>query len=605
MSSTAATASSTKGPKEFSQDLVQETTNDFSGVLAILKFGKGVHLRLLGSILLIVCASMSVMASARILGLLVEALAAVKQSQVVDITGLTASFLAFEAAAVFLQYFGRLGLASATIKITYQVRIELFEKLKRLPMTYFDRQPLGRTITRLTTDVEGIENFFSGTLARLIISTIHIVTVLIAMILTSPKFGIVIVACSLPAIAFSLGMRKPIRHWMRTYRKRSAALNATLAEFLNGIPVIKAFGLEGWTQSKFTTGAQEMLHSAMMMLHWNSLIRPLVVLISSAPMIAIVWWGGLQVASGTLALGLLVTYIRYSERFLGPIRTISQEIQHIQEALISSERVKQMLYEVEEDDALGMDGTVDQTVEGALKFENVWMEYIEGQPILKGINFEVEKGQTIALVGSTGSGKTTTVNLIPKLYPLMKGQITLDGIPLDQWKRKSIRRHLGYVGQDVVIFRGSVRENLLAAVQDGQHVSDEVIMEACRRTGLDEILARFGEGLDYTVLEAGSNLSMGEKQLVAFTRMIIKDPAILILDEATANIDEHCEKLIQKAVSEVMEGRTCFIIAHRLSTIVGCDLTLVFKDGEILEKGTHESLVAQNGVYSDLISHQL
>jgi ABC-type multidrug transport system fused ATPase/permease subunit len=264
-----------------------------------------------------------------------------------------------------------------------------------------------------------------------------------------------------------------------------------------------------------------------------------------------------------------------------------------------------MLFDSEEDDSLGKDGTLDQKVEGSIKFENVWMEYIKDTLILKGISFDVKKGMNVALVGATGSGKTTTVNLIPKLYPVLKGEVILDGINVKKWKRQAIRRHLGYVGQDVVVFSGTVRENLLGAVAEDRTVSEEMILEACKKTGLDEILSRFGEGLDYHILESGSNLSMGEKQLIAFTRMILKDPSILILDEATANIDEHCERLIQKAVGEVMDGRTCFVIAHRLSTIVDCDMTLVFKDGEIIEQGTHESLMALNGTYAELISHQL
>jgi len=587
------------------EDTVLETTSELSGLLAILKFGKGVHLRLAGSVVLVVFASISVMGSAMILGMLVEKLVAIKQAQNVDILQLTLGFLALEALAVVLQYFGRLGLASATIKITYQVRLELFAKIKKLPMQYFDTQPLGRTITRLTTDVEGIENFFSGTLARLVISCINVVIVLLAMLITVPKFGLVVVLSSLPAIVFSFAMRKPIRFWMRTYRKRSAAMNATLAEFLNGMPVIKMFGLEKWTQAKFVKESVELFHASMKMLHWNSFVRPLVVLICSIPMVVVIWWGGYQVAGGTLALGLMVTYVRYAERFISPIRTISQEIQHIQEALVSSERVKKMLFETEEDDTLGQDGVIDQNIEGTIEFKDVWMEYLKDQPILKGVSFKADKGMTIALVGATGSGKTTTVNLIPKLYPILKGQIALDGIDLKDWKRQCIRKHLGYVGQDVVIFRGTVRENLLGAVQAGRIVEDQEVLEACRRTGLNEILAKFPEGLDYKILDAGSNLSMGEKQLLAFTRMIIKNPAILILDEATANIDEHCEKLIQKAVAEVMQGRTCFVIAHRLSTIVGCDLTLVFKKGEIIEKGDHESLIAKNGVYANLVAHQL
>jgi ABC-type multidrug transport system fused ATPase/permease subunit len=371
------------------------------------------------------------------------------------------------------------------------------------------------------------------------------------------------------------------------------------------MPVIKAFGLEKWTQNRFTNGSQSLLTSAINMMNWNSLIRPMTVLLCGLPLVVILWWGGHLVTVGALEIGLLVTYIRYSERFMGPIRTISQEIQHIQEALVSSERVRQMLSEEVENDVLGDDGQLALPIEGQIKFEDVCMEYIKGKPILNGVSFEIAAGETVAFVGATGSGKTTTVNLIPKLYPISSGEITLDGYDLRDWSRKGIRKNLGYVGQDVVIFRGTIRENLLAAVDDSIELSDQKILAACERTGLSSIIERFKDGLDYNILEAGKNLSMGERQLIAFTRMLLKDPAILILDEATANIDEHCEKLIQKAVSELMEHRTCIVIAHRLSTILHADQILVFKDGRVVEKGCHEDLVAHNGIYAELIRRQI
>lgn len=583
------------------EDHVLETTSDLSGLWAILKLGEKQHLKLLGAVLLIVCSSIVVMMSARILGFLVESV----HSGQYQVLSLVTWFLVLETSSIVMQYFGRLSLAHSTIEVTYSLRCRLFDKLRTLPMSYFDTQPLGRTITRLTTDVEGVESFFSGTLSRLVVSTIHIVTVLIAMLVTQPSFGVIVVGCSIPALVFSIASRKPVRFWMRTYRRRSAHLNSILAEFLNGMPVIKAFGLEKWTQNRFTNGSQSLLTSAINMMNWNSLIRPMTVLLCGLPLVVILWWGGHLVTVGALEIGLLVTYIRYSERFMGPIRTISQEIQHIQEALVSSERVRQMLSEEVENDVMGDDGQLALPIEGQIKFEDVCMEYIKGKPILNGVSFEIAAGETVAFVGATGSGKTTTVNLIPKLYPISSGEITLDGYDLRDWSRKGIRKNLGYVGQDVVIFRGTIRENLLAAVDDSIELSDQKILAACERTGLSSIIERFKDGLDYNILEAGKNLSMGERQLIAFTRMLLKDPAILILDEATANIDEHCEKLIQKAVSELMEHRTCIVIAHRLSTILHADQILVFKDGRVVEKGCHEDLVAHNGIYAELIRRQI
>jgi len=235
----------------------------------------------------------------------------------------------------------------------------------------------------------------------------------------------------------------------------------------------------------------------------------------------------------------------------------------------------------------------------------VSMGYRPGHSILKGVSFSVETGMKVALVGATGSGKTSALSLLPRLYPISHGQILIDGVPIEKWQRSALRRQLGMVSQDVVIFRGTLRENLLAAYE-GPPVTDDEIMTYCRRSGLSQILHHFGQGLDTEIVEGGDNLSMGERQLVAFTRMMIRNPAILMLDEATANIDEDLEFVIQKAMEEALIGRTCFIIAHRLSTVVKCDLILVFANGQIVEHGNHADLMMRvNGVYRQMAEQQL
>lgn len=582
-------------------DKILAAAGDVAGILHIIRMGRGVYLRLAATMALILGASACVMVSARVLGRLVESIVAAAYA---DVSRLAALFLALESGAVVLQYFGRVGLAQVTIEITYRIRCELFAKLKRLPISYFDTQPLGRTITRLTSDVEGIETFFSGTLAKVVIALINITTVLVAMMVTDLKFGGFIVLCSLPALVFTVIFRKPARYWLRTYRRRAAHCNAKLAEYLNGMPVIKIFGLEAWTQRNFTEATDSMYEAGLNTMTWNSLIRPAAVLLCSVPTLLILWLGGERVIEGTMALGMLVAFVRYSERFVSPIRTISQEIQQIQEALVSSERVRRMLQEPEELDSLGPDGTKTPTLQGRVEYQDVWMHYRPDRPVLKGVSFKIEPGMKVGLVGATGSGKTTTVNLLPRLYPHAKGRILLDGIPVDEIARDHLRGQLGYVSQDVVVFSGTIRSNLLAATP-GHPPTDERILAACRKTGLDQVLRNLADGLGHQVLEGGENLSMGERQLVAFTRMMLRDPKVLILDEATANIDERCEKLIQSAIVEVMEGRTCFVIAHRLSTIIRCDVILVFRDGEIVEQGTHADLMARGGYYSDLAGKQL
>lgn len=586
-------------------DKVFDGGGDYLGILALLRYAREVRRSLWGSILLIGISAVAVMVSARLLGSLVAELITPQKNGVDQVSALALTVLTIEVGAVLAQYLGRLGLARVTTSIAYQVRRELFGKMSRLPMTYFDTQPLGRTLTRLTSDVEGIEGFFSGTLARLLTASIQIVAVLVAMIVTDLRFGSIVVLASLPSIIFTVSLRNQVRHWLRLFKQRAAFLNTKLAEFLNGMPVIKVFGLEEWTHRSFAEAAEHHYSSGIKLMTWNSIIRPVTVLLSSLPVVLILAVGGRMHLEGTLEIGVLVAFLRFSERFGSPVRTITQEIQTIQEALTSSERVRQMLIEPEESDVLGPGGDVTAPVKGEVEFRDVWMSYRAEEPVLRGISFAVAAGKKVGIVGATGSGKTTTLSLLAGLYPVTNGTILIDQIDLKQWNRPALRRQLGYVSQDVVIFKGTLRENLLGAMEDQSSVSPERILEACHRSGLAQVMTRFSEGMNTRILDGGENLSMGERQLVAFTRMLIKDPAILILDEATANIDEECERLIQESMDSLLKGRTSFIIAHRLSTILSCDLILVFENGKIIESGSHADLLANEGHYAALVRRQI
>jgi len=583
-----------------SDERITAAANDVIGILNVISFGKGVWVKLGLALTLIVLSSASVMVAARVLGHLVDSLV---NNGPGGTTHFATLFIALETFSVACQYFGRVTLAGATIEIAYSIRTQLFKKMTELPMHYFDTQPLGRTITRLTNDVEGVENFFNGTLARVLIASINICTVLVAMVVADAEFGPIVVACAIPALVFTISLRGPVRFWLRTYKKRSAQINARLAEYLNGISVIKIFGLEAWSARTYKEVADEQLSAALKSNNWNSFIRPMTVLLCSLPTLLVIWLGGIRVIQGVMELGLLVAFVRYSERFISPVRTLAQEIQNIQEALVSSERVRKMLQESDESTFLGPDGHDVSDIKGQITFDNVRMYYREDQPVLSGVSFDIRPGMMVGLVGATGSGKTTTVNLIPRLYPFQEGSILIDGKKIESFNRTWLRNAIGYVSQDVVVFTGTVRENLAAAAT--QTLSDDVILAACKDSGLIDILSTLPEGLDAILLENGENLSMGERQLVAFTRMLLKNPGIMILDEATANIDERCEALIQKAVAKVMTGRTSLVIAHRLSTIIQCDLIIVFKNGRIVEQGTHHELMAQSGYYSSLASHQI
>lgn len=576
---------------------------DFSAIVALFRYGRGIYPRFIMGVTQVIASAGLLMISAKLMGQLAELL--LHKGALTSIFLTVASILSIESFNIYIYYRGRIAIAFVTNQVALQIRQALFKKLTVLPISYYDQQPLGRAITRLTADVEGIESFFSNTLPRVLTACITVVSVLIAMLLTDLHIGFFISLSSLPAIIFTVLMRKPVRFWLRDYKKKSAALNAQLAELINGLPIIRAFGLEKWSERTFNQGSRDLLSSAFQMMNWNTLIRPIAALLCSLPIVIILWWGGHMALDKQISIGLLVAFIRYTERYFRPIMQLSFELHLIQDAIASSERVRKMLDEKEESQILGPSGLIQKKIKGQVIYDKVWMSYSPEQAVLKGISFIVEPGMSVGLVGKTGSGKTSCVHLLPQLYPFSNGQIKVDGIPLSQWDRQELRKQLGIVSQDLVIFQGSLRENLLVATPNREKVNDKKILDACARTGLNQIIEKLPQGLDTMLHDGGSNFSLGERQLLSFTRILLRSPAILILDEATASVDETCEALIQKAIFELLKGRTCFIIAHRLSTIKHCDKILVFDAGRILEEGQHDDLIARQGHYAKLIKRQL
>ena len=576
--------------------------SDISAMVSLFRHGKGAYPRLFASIGMILGASTALMVSANMLGRLAERLT--NGAAWSQLTTLIVAILVCEVINVVLTYNGRVGLARATNEIAFSIRTELFHKIACLPIDYYDRHPLGRTLTRLTGDVDGIEKFFSGSLSKVVAAIITVTTVLCAMIVTNAQFGAVIMAASMPAIIFTYMGRKPVRRWLRAYKARASEQNVRLAEFINGITIIKVFGLEDWTYDLFESGSRHLLRAGLMLVNWNSFIRPTAALLCSLPMVMILWWGGHHVLEGALSVGLVVTFVRYAERFFWPVMAMTQEIHVIQEAFTSSERIRQMLNEREELEVLGPTGKHQAQLKGEVRFRDVWMGYHPRRPVLRGITFRAHAGMKVGLVGATGSGKTTTMSLLPGLYPLLKGSIELDGRPIEQWDRKTVRTQLGMVSQEVMIFRGTLRENLLVSALAGRLPTDNELREALNRTGFKRIIGRFEHGLETKLADGGDNLSMGERQLIAFARMMIRNPKVMILDEATANIDEECERILHEALHDVMRDRTCFVIAHRLSTVRAMDHILVFEGGAIVEQGTHEELVSKLGIYTKLVAQQ-
>lgn len=503
-----------------------------------------------------------------------------------------------EAMSVFMGWWGRKILAESASRTILAIRQSLFDHLQLLPVSYYDRQPQGRIITRVTHDVEAIEDFFAAVLGRLFAAVMLAAIAAAGMIITNWKLGLLSLLAMVPAVWLVFATRNQVRDVNRNMSRLSSMLNARLAEYLSGIPVIRSFGLEKWSQERYNESVDEYLGAHLKANFLYSWSRPLISFFCSLPLVAVVWAAGYQILAGTLGVGIFAAFIRYADRFFNPMQMLAREIHLIQQALTNSERVSVFLQEAAEEKVLGGDGDVkDVKLDGAVTFDNVSMAYAGENWVLKNVSFDLKPGECVGLVGTTGSGKTTTVSLLSRLYPYQKGMITLDGRNLADYERAFLRRSIGFVSQETILFRGSLRLNL--TLEESFDEAD--IQRAVDLTGLGKVMRAAGMTLDSLVLDGGSNLSTGERQLVSLTRILLRDPALLVLDEATANVDPGYEKIIQDALRVVMKGRTCLIIAHRLHTLDICDRILVFKNGELVEEGSRSELEVAGGAFQNLV----
>jgi len=577
------------------KDETRGRLQDYKSFLYLMKFSKAYRLQISISMCLLFLSAMAVIYSAGQMGYLIEyGLLAKNWPHTVRIA---AVIVTCEALAIFLTWQGRRLLARAATNSVFGIRKFIFNHINQLPISYYDREPQGRIVTRMTHDVEGIENFFNSSLGKILDSIIIFTFAMITMIISSPKLGVFLLLLILPSILLTFLTRKKIRSINRNMSKNNSACNSKLSEFLNGLTVIRSFGLENWSRSEYEKVVSSHLSSLMQANHFYSWSRPLTNLLTELPLLGLLFFGGLGVIDGTLSVGLFVAFIRYCERFSHPIANLTREIHVIQQAFTSAERVTTFLQEADETIALGQDGPLSaDNLKGKIEFKNVSMSYNEHRFALDQLSFIVLPGEKIGLVGRTGSGKTSTVSLLSRLYEFQSGEILLDDVSIRKYNRSSLRKNIGFVSQDVAIFKGTLRDNLAC----GHEIAHAEIVGAIKSTGLGRVMLRNDLTLDTEILEGGSNLSVGERQLVSLTRVLLNKPQLLILDEATSNVDPEYENVIHQAVDLLMEKKTCIIVAHRLTTLKNCDKILVFQDGNLAEMGTHDQLMRRKGYFYQL-----
>lgn len=481
-------------------------------------------------------------------------------------------------------------------KAVYNIRMDIFRHLQRLPIRYFDRNPVGRIITRTTNDVESLNEMLSSGLITIIGDILQLLFIIAMMLLADWHLTLVVLSI-LPVMVYAtIAFKNRVRQAFLDVRTHLARLNSFFQEHITGMKVVQLFSRQDAEFLKHTAINADHRDANIRTVFYFSIYYPLIEFLSSAAAGLVVWVSATRILKADLSVGVVVSFVQYIWLFFRPLQHLSDRFNVLQTAVTSSDRIFRLLEEPLEPEP-GDDAAPISAFRDRIRFDKVWFAYDEGNWVLRDISLDIKAGETVAIVGATGSGKTTLINIISRFYPYGKGSVTIDGIELDRIPGRELRRLVGVVMQDVVLFAGTIRENLCFG---DPSIGEEKIREAARIVGADRFIATLPGGYDYRIRENGSGLSAGQKQLIAFVRALLYDPEILVLDEATSSVDTETETLIEEATDRLMKGRTSIIIAHRLSTIQHADRIVVLHKGTIRETGTHQELLASRGLYYKL-----
>lgn len=484
--------------------------------------------------------------------------------------------------------------------VTHTIRQEVFNHIENLSIGQINHLPVGKLVTRTTNDPGNISDMFTNTIVNLIRNVLMMVVIGVVLFVIHWQMAL-FTMITLPLILLaSVVFRKYSRTAYRSVRQNVSEINGFLSENLSGVKITQIFNQESKKEKEFKKLNNKLEKSYFREINTFGIYRPIIWLIAMMATIATVYFGVTTVINGVLSVGLFISFYIYVGQFFEPIQQISEQVNALQNGLSSAEKIFDVL-DTLPDITDEENATYLEEFNGEIEFKDVWFQYIPDEWILKGVSFKVNPNETVAFVGATGSGKTTILQLIVRNYDIQKGQILLDGHDIKTLNRASLRKHVGQMLQDVFLFSGTIRDNITLG---NPIISDRDIAEASDYVGLDYVLNKLPEGLDHLVKERGNNFSSGERQLISFARAVVYNPRLMILDEATANIDSETESVIQESLSKMMNISTMLIVAHRLSTIQHSDRIIVMSKGEIKESGKHQDLLKQKGLYYNLYQLQ-